>query len=158
MRLAAGLVAAALALAPLPANAVNPWERLDDPALEERARDISAELRCLVCQNQSIDDSNADMAKDMRLLVRERLKAGDSDEEVIAYLTERYGDFVRLNPPLKASTIMLWTLPFVVGLIALVASLVYVRGRRTVSTGMDATLSDEESAQLERILAERRSR
>lgn len=150
------ILALALALAAPagPALAVNPDEVLEDPALEKRARDISAELRCLVCQNESIDDSNADMARDLRLLVRERLVAGDSDEEVVDYLVDRYGAFVRLRPPLTASTLMLWGLPFAVALIAIVASAVYLRGRRTVATA-DAGLSAEERAELETILRQR---
>ncbi|MEY9830597.1 cytochrome c-type biogenesis protein CcmH/NrfF [Sinorhizobium fredii] len=84
-----------------PAFAVNPDEVLADPALEARARAISAQLRCMVCQNQSIDDSNAELAKDLRLLVRERLKSGDSDEAVIAYVVSRYGEFVLLNSPFR---------------------------------------------------------
>jgi len=89
-------------------RAVEPSEMLKDPALEARARAISRELRCLVCQNQSIDDSNADLAHDLRLIVRERLAAGDSDRQVEAYLVARYGDYVLLDPPLKAKTLLLW--------------------------------------------------
>jgi cytochrome c-type biogenesis protein CcmH len=92
----------------LPALAVLPNERLADPALEARARTLSQELRCMVCQNQSIDDSNADLAHDLRVLVRERLAAGDSDAQVLAYLTSRYGDYVLLKPPLKPTTWFLW--------------------------------------------------
>ena len=101
------LVLAAL-FAPLPAAAVQPDERLDDAAMESRAREISADLRCLVCQNQSIDDSNAPLARDLRLLVRERLLAGDSDEQVVEFVRSRYGDYVLLEPPLKLSTLVLW--------------------------------------------------
>jgi len=154
-RLCVIILAAALASGAPPARAVNPSERLDDPRLEDRAREVSAELRCLVCQNQSIDDSNADMAKDMRLLVRERLEAGDSNDEVIAYITDRYGDFVRLNPPFKASTLVLWSLPFLVGLVAIAASAVYLRGRRGAAPTGEAGLSEEERAELARILSER---
>ena len=92
-----------LALAVPPAFAVLPDEVLDDPALEERARDLSAMLRCMVCQNQSIDDSDADLARDLRILVRERLLAGDSDEEVVAYIVSRYGEYVLLNPTARGS-------------------------------------------------------
>lgn len=137
-----------------PASAVNPDEVLEDPTLESRARDISAELRCLVCQNQSIDDSDADMARDLRLLVRERLVAGDTDEEVMAYVTDRYGAFVRLKPPMTASTIMLWVLPFIVAAVAVAASAVYLRGRKSVAAG-DGRLSAEERAELDAILRER---
>ncbi len=93
------------------ARAVEPGEILPDAALETRARTISAELRCLVCQNQSIDDSNAPLAKDLRVLVRERLKAGESDRAVIDYIVARYGDFVLLKPPLNSHTLLLWLTP-----------------------------------------------
>lgn len=101
-----------LALMAGPAAAVLPDEILKDPVLEARARAISTGLRCLVCQNETIDDSNAPLARDLRLLVRERLTAGDSDEEVVAYLVERYGDFVLLKPPFTARTFLLWAAPF----------------------------------------------
>jgi len=93
------------------AYAVNPDEVLKNPVLENRARDISKNLRCLVCQNQSIDESNADLAKDLRVLVRERLAAGDSDQEVIDFVVDRYGDYVLLKPPLKPVTYVLWSGP-----------------------------------------------
>ncbi len=96
------------------ALAVEPDEVLDDPVLEERAREISRQLRCVVCQSQNIDDSNAPLAKDMRILVRERLTAGDSDEEIIAFLVERYGDYVLLKPPVQSNTVFLWAAPIVV--------------------------------------------
>src|SRR4051794_36506417 len=91
-----------------PAMALSPYELLDDPVLEQRARDISSGLRCLVCQNQSIDDSDADLAKDLRILVRERLVAGDSDEQVRQFLVDRYGEYVLLNPRVNNHTILLW--------------------------------------------------
>ena len=106
-----------------PVAAVNPDEVLPDPALEARARAISAQLRCLVCQNQSIDDSNADLAREIRLIVRERLVAGDTDEEVIQYLVDRYGEYVLLQPVIAPHTILLWSAaPFVlvIGGIAIV--------------------------------------
>lgn len=103
------LLAAALAIAAsAPAAAVNPDEILADPVLEARARDISANLRCLVCQNQSIDDSDADLARDLRIIVRERLTAGDSDSEVLQYVIDRYGEFVLLNPVVAPHTLVLW--------------------------------------------------
>src|SRR3954468_8332537 len=105
------LVIAALLLVvmvAMPSFAVLPDERLADPALEARARALSKELRCLVCQNESIDDSNADLAHDLRVLVRERLVAGDSDQQVLAYLRSRYGDFVLLRPPFEPATWFLW--------------------------------------------------
>lgn len=156
--LPAGLLAAGTLLAVLlagPAQAVNPGERLDDPALEARARDLSRELRCVVCQNQSIDDSDADLAKDLRLLVRERITAGDTDDEVMRYLTDRYGDFVRLRPPLNAATVALWALPAVVLLIALAAAVAYLRRRPGASAAAPAPLSAEEEADLAAALAER---
>ncbi len=103
---------AALLLAVLPAHAVEPDEMLADPALEARARAISAGLRCVQCQNQTIDESNAPLARDLRLIVRERLEAGDSDAEVIAHVRARYGDFVLLKPPLNEQTLLMWAGPF----------------------------------------------
>lgn len=97
-----------------PAHAVDPDEQLDNPVLEARAREISRILRCVVCKSQSIDDSDAPLAKDLRLLVRERLVAGDSDEAVIEFVTERYGDYVLLKPRLTPATLLLWTGPFLV--------------------------------------------
>lgn len=120
----------ALALA-APAFAVEPDEMLDDPALEMRARDIGRDLRCLVCQNESIEDSNADLARDLRLLVRERLLAGDSDAQVVDYVAERYGDFVRLDPPVKPATWLLWFGPALLLLVAGYGSLRYLRRRET---------------------------
>ncbi len=98
-------------LVPMAAHAVQPGEVLEDPALEARARALSAHLRCLVCQNQSIDDSDAPLAKDLRLLVRERLTAGDSDTEVTNFLVARYGEFVLLKPPFGTHTLLLWLTP-----------------------------------------------
>ena len=110
-------LAAFMAVSLTPALAVQPGEQLADPALEARARALGAELRCMVCQNQSIDDSDAPLAKDLRVLVRERVKAGDSDDEVLAFLTQRYGEFVLLRPRLRAETLPLWL--FAPGLLAL---------------------------------------
>ena len=92
-------------------NAVEPEEFLKDPKQELRARDISKNVRCLVCQNQSIDESSAPLAKDLRIIIRNKIKKGQTDEEIYKFLTDRYGDFILLNPPLKASTIILWILP-----------------------------------------------
>lgn len=139
--------------APPAAAATTPDEVLDDPALETRARDLAKELRCLVCQNQSIDDSDAGLARDLRRLVRERLLAGDSDDEIIAFVTERYGDFVLLRPPVKPSTWGLWYGPplmFGIGAIALVY---YMRRRRGEPvSGGTADLSADEQAKLDRLL------
>jgi len=104
----------ALALAAQPAFAFEPDEILPDAAMEQRARELSLGLRCLVCQNQSIDDSHAPLARDLRLLVRERIKAGDSDDAVLDFVVARYGDFVLLKPPMRGSTLILWLTPVVV--------------------------------------------
>jgi cytochrome c-type biogenesis protein CcmH len=135
--------------------AVQPDEQLDDPVLEERAREISAELRCLVCQNQSIDDSNAPLARDLRILVRERLKAGDSNQEVLDYITARYGDYVLLRPPFRATTWILWLGPFV--LLALVLGLlgfIVVRRRRKTPPAPPPPLTPEERAKLDLLMRE----
>ncbi len=152
MRLAALLV---LLVVASPAAAVDPGERLDDSVLEERARGLSQELRCLVCQNQSIDDSDAPLAKDLRVLVRDRLKAGDTDAEVLSYIVDRYGEFVLLRPPLRAGTVLLWLAPFIVLLIGIASVLVYVRSRRPEAVGAPAPLSDVEKARLEEIVIAR---
>lgn len=150
--LAALLMALALAA---PAGAVQPDEMLDDPVLEERARDISANLRCLVCQNESIDDSNAELARDLRILVRERLKAGDSDEEVVSYIVDRYGDYVLLKPPFKPTTYVLWFGPAVLALLAVAAGVAYYRRRAHEAGSAEvAALSEEERRRLEALLKE----
>jgi cytochrome c-type biogenesis protein CcmH len=115
----------------LPAFAVTPGELLKDPALEARARQISQGLRCMVCQNQSIDDSDAPLAHDLRVLVRQRLETGDSDRQVLDFIVARYGDFVLLKPPLKLDTLLLWGLPPAVLLASLVALFAMARRRRT---------------------------
>jgi cytochrome c-type biogenesis protein CcmH len=115
----------------LPAFAVTPDELLKDPALEARARQISQGLRCMVCQNQSIDDSDAPLAHDLRVLVRQRLETGDSDRQVLDFIVARYGDFVLLKPPLKLDTLLLWGLPPAVLLASLVALFAMARRRRT---------------------------
>ena len=135
-----------------PAFAVNPDEVLADPALEARARGLSAQLRCMVCQNQSIDDSNAELAKDLRLLVRERITNGDSDEAVIAYVVSRYGEFVLLNPRFETKTLLLWGAPVVLLLAGAVAMLVAARRRTGKVTG--TALSADEQARLEAVLKE----
>lgn len=112
------------------AHAVQPDEILKDPALEARARALSKELRCMVCQNQSIDDSDAPLARDLRVLVRERLVAGDSDEKVLAFLTDRYGAFVLLKPQFNAETAVLWLAPVIVLLAGGVGLIAFLRRRR----------------------------
>lgn len=129
--------------------AVQPDEVLADAALEERAREISKELRCLVCRNESIDDSNAPLARDLRLLVRERLVAGDSNDEVRTYLVDRYGEFVLLKPVFSMANAALWLAGPLLFLIGLIAALRYLRARRPVTP--DA-LSAEEQAELDRLL------
>jgi cytochrome c-type biogenesis protein CcmH len=133
-----------------PALAVQPDEQLDDPVLEERARDISAGLRCMVCQNQSIDDSNAPLARDLRILVRERLEEGDTDQEVRDYLVARYGDFILLKPRFAAYTLILWLAPVAVLLIGAVVA--FKRFRRPAAAADADSLSPEEEAELSRIL------
>jgi cytochrome c-type biogenesis protein CcmH len=132
------------------AIAVQPDEQLADPALEARARDISAELRCLVCQNQSIDDSNAPLARDLRVLVRERLKAGDSDAAVRDFLVARYGDFILLKPRFTMSTLLLWVTPLVV--LALGAIVALQRFRARPAADDVARLSEVEERALARSL------
>ncbi len=136
--------------------ATSPDELLEDPEMERRARGLSKELRCLVCQNQSIDDSDADLARDLRALVRERLLEGDTDEEIIDFVTQRYGDFVLLRPPMKPTTWILWYGPPVLFLIAGVCLVLYVRRRRhaPISAPVD-DLSEEEQAKLEKLLGRR---
>jgi cytochrome c-type biogenesis protein CcmH len=137
-------------LASGPALAVEPDEILADPALEARAREISRDLRCLVCQNESIDDSNADLARDLRLLVRERLMAGDSDQQVMAYIAARYGDFVLLDPPVKPKTWALWFGP---GLLLLVAGYgVFHYLRRQQTARGPAPLNAAERKRLDALL------
>ena len=135
-----------------PAFAVEPGEALKDPAMEARARELSAELRCLVCQNQSIDDSQASLAKDLRLLVRERIQAGDSNDAVRAYLVARYGDFILLKPPLKTGTILLWATPFAVLLLGGIALAISARRGRGVAVPAPAELSPEERNKLDALL------
>jgi cytochrome c-type biogenesis protein CcmH len=142
---------AVLILGPAPGVAVEPGEILKDPALESRARTISAELRCLVCQNQSIDDSNADLARDLRRVVRERLAAGDSDAQVIAYVASRYGDFVLLRPPFKLETALLWLGPGLVLLLGAVGVAVYFR-RRGTGGAEPGSLTPEEERRLQALL------
>jgi len=129
--LSALLLACLLSVNAMGARAIEPAEVLTDPALEGRAREISKELRCLVCQNQSIDDSDAELAQDLRQLVRERLVAGDTDNQVVEYVVSRYGDFVLLKPPLKPETFALWFGPAILAVIALLAIAIYYRRART---------------------------
>lgn len=144
------LVIAFLMVSSWPAFAVNPDEVLSDPALEARARTLSAQLRCMVCQNQSIDDSNAELAKDLRLLVRERITNGDSDDAVIAYVVSRYGEFVLLNPRFETKTLILWGAPVILLLAGAAAMLLAARRRTGKVTG--TALSADEQARLDAVL------
>lgn len=139
---------------PAPLWAVLPSEVLQDPALETRAREISKHLRCLVCQNQSIDDSDADLAHDLRVLVRERLTAGDSDEQVIRFITARYGDFVLLKPPFEPATWLLWLGPAAV-LLASAGGIVFAARRRKHAETLQRELSDAERRRLADLLKDR---
>ena len=147
MRLLALILALLMAT---PAFAVLPHEQLKDPALEARARAISKELRCVVCQNQTIDESDATLAADLRIIVRERLVAGDSDEEVKAWIVARYGDYVLMRPPFRAETVMLWLGPALVLLLGGIGVVLYLRNRRPA----DLALSAQEQAELDRLLKE----
>ena len=132
-----------------PAFALTPDEQLKDPALEARARVISAQLRCLVCQNQSIDDSEAPLAKDLRTLVREQITAGKSDAQVLDYVVERYGQYVLLKPRFERETLILWGTPFAV---LLIAGGAMILRRRRVQVAPETPLSDDEKRALERAL------
>jgi cytochrome c-type biogenesis protein CcmH len=150
--------AAAVLSAPAAARAVQPDEMLADPALEARAREVSRELRCVVCQNESIDESNAELAHDLRVLVRERIAAGDSNGQVIDYVVSRYGDFVLLRPPLKAETWALWFGPAAVLAIGILVLVLYVRRRAREGAAPSAAspLTPEEEERLARMVQEHR--
>ena len=139
-------------MAPPLARAVLPDEILADAGLELRARMLSKRLRCLVCQNQSIDDSDAELARDLRILVRERLKAGDSDQQVMAFLVARYGDFVLLKPPVKPTTWLLWFGPLAVFLLAGLAITMAMGRRKRAPLAVPVPLNQAERAALDRIL------
>jgi cytochrome c-type biogenesis protein CcmH len=142
------LTAAVLAIA-APARAVNPDEQLPDPAQEARARALSRDLRCVVCQNQSIDESDAALAHDLRIILRERIAAGDSDDQAVDFLVQRYGSFVRLKPPFQADTWALWLGPLAVLLGGGAAAAFYLRGR---SGAAPETLSAAEEAELAALM------
>ncbi len=146
-------VTALMLLRAAPALAVEPSEMLKDPKLEQRARKISVGLRCLVCQNESIDNSGAQLAHDLRVLVRDRLKAGDTDQQVKDYLVSRYGNFILLKPPFEWDTLLLWISPFAI--LALGAGAALRNRRKGRESGDDkpaAPLSEEESARLKDLL------
>ena len=137
-----------------PLAAVEPSEMLSDPALEARARAIGLELRCLVCQNQSIDESDADLARDLRVLIRERLLEGDTDEGVIAYVVDRYGDYVLLRPPFKPKTYLLWLGPALLLCIAFFSGWAFYRAQRARSGQLAGALSPREEARARQLLGE----
>ncbi len=146
------LILGLMLLATPGARAVQPDEILPNAALEQRARSISGGLRCLVCQNQSIDDSDAPLARDLRILVRERLVAGDDDKAVVDFVVARYGDFVLLRPPLNAHTLLLWGAPFLIFLAG--AAFVWRRGRQRAGeeNATPAPLTDEERNRVDKLL------
>ena len=147
------LLLSLLLSAPLPsgsAHAVTPEEMLADPALEKRARDLSKNLRCLVCQNQSIDDSDADLARDLRLEVRRRLTDGETDAAILATIRETYGDYVLLNPPVSPATLILWTAPLAIiagGVLLLIACTAFCR-RRGAKRQLEALKRDPSCASI----------
>lgn len=156
---AASITALALALAigPLsfgPVRAVNPDEVLADPALEARARAISATIRCVLCRNQSIDESNAAIAATMRVIIRERLTAGESDEEVVAFLVDRFGSYILLKPPLQPSTYLLWGAPALLLLAAVFGFSRLWNSRRPVEPVDEAALDEEDLALVRSLLRE----
>lgn len=141
-------------IATSPALAVNPGEMLADPGMEERAREVSKHLRCVVCQNQSIDDSDAELARDMRVLVRERIASGDTNKQVLDYMVSRYGDFVLLKPPFKAETYALWFGPPIIFILGIIAVVAFARQRRLPQGPIagGGTLSDDERQKLDRLM------
>jgi cytochrome c-type biogenesis protein CcmH len=147
------VVATAVIMGSSAAYAVQPDEIMSDPAMETRARDLSRELRCMVCQNQSIDDSEAPLARDLRLLVRERIAAGDSDAQVIDFLVARYGEFVLLKPRLKPHTLLLWLLPPLALAGGGFALWTHGRRRSRSAAAEDQSLTAAEQARLERLTA-----
>ena len=147
------LLGLALVLAS-PALSVQPDEILDDPVLESRARDISAGLRCLVCRNESIDESNAELARDMRLLVRERLVEGDTNTEVVAFIVERYGEYVLLRPTTDGANLILWIAAPVLFIFSLLGAALYLRQRARAPEPARDSLSADDQARLKKLLEE----
>ena len=141
----------AVALLTGPAFAVNPDEVLDDPALESRARDISAGLRCVVCRGENIDESNADIARDLRLLVRERLLEGDSNDEVLDFVVDRYGEYVLMKPTTEGANVLLWWAGPILFLLAAGGAVLYLRRRSAAPEPVEA-LSDEEKSRLDELM------
>lgn len=141
-----------------PALAVEPGERLADPTLEARARALSKELRCLVCQNESIDESNADLAHDLRVLLRQRIAAGDTDQQAIRFVVSRYGDFVLLKPPVEPATYLLWFGPLALLALGGIGTAVYLRRHRPAPDAAPTPLSEAERERLARLLQESEGR
>ena len=140
---------------PFVSYSVEPSEVLDDPILEERARNISKNLRCLVCQNESIDDSNASLAKDLRILVRERLVAGDSNDEVLKFIVDRYGEFALLKPRSDGSNLILWLSGPLMLLVALIISFSFIKSNYNSKRRSSTVLSDHEKSELKKIFSEK---
>lgn len=138
-------------LVPTPAGAVMPDEMLDDPELEARAREIGKQLRCVVCQGENIDESNADLARDMRILVRKRLERGDSNQEVVDYLQDRYGDFVLMKPPFKPTTWLLWLGPGLFLVLGGIGVVMFYRNRQAEGPP-PRPLSESEESRLQALL------
>ena len=149
--LRAAVLSLALGLAAQVGHAVEPAEMLADPALEARARALSTGLRCLVCRNQNIDNSNAELARDLRVLLREQLSAGATDEEAVAYLVDRYGNYILLQPPITATTLLLWAGP---GLLLVLAAWGFASVlRRRPDAAASAEMTDDDKAIVARALA-----
>jgi len=146
------ILGAVVAVSVAPVHAVTPSETLDDPALEARARALSAEIRCLVCQNQSIDESDADLAKDLRVLIRKRLTAGDDETTIRTFLVERYGEFVLLKPPFRLGTWLLWFGPLIVFVAGAAGLVTFLRRRGAAAPSGGDGLSAAEKARLEKLL------
>ncbi len=156
MRRLVASLALAVAFA-APAHAVEPGEMLKDPGLEARARNVSEGLRCLVCQNESIDESHADLARDIRLLVRQRLLAGDSNGQIRDYLVARYGQFILLKPPFETQTLLLWGTPLIVLVLGGIGIAFATRGRKVLARDPARPLSEAEQRRLDELLAEGRN-
>lgn len=162
-RLLSALILGAALFSSQPAAAVEPNEILADPALEHRAREVGKALRCVVCQNQAIDDSNSELARDMRILVRERIVAGESDQEIIEYMVSRYGDYVLLDPPFKGTTYVLWFGPALIVLIGVVSVVMFYRRRQdaapaTAGGAQAETVAEEPEATPAPLSAEEKKR
>lgn len=135
-------------------HAVEPHEMLSDPVLEKRARELSEQLRCLQCQNETIDTSNAEVARDLRRYVREQIVAGKTDEQIIAFLVEKYGPFIQMEPPVQSTTLPLWYGPYLVLILGLLGGGIYIYRRRSSQKEQAAGLTESEQKEIDKILAE----